>query len=119
MGTTKLEHQTAVEIESENSILRFTRWVRHGRFFQIQHNLLIIIAESAQKSKRKLVSSGECGPKWFVGRNAESKDSIKGVTASAGVAAASSSCFGGRRTMRPHSNSPRGNCCGIADWPQG
>jgi hypothetical protein len=33
-GTTKLEHHTAVEIESENSILRFTRWVRHGRFFK-------------------------------------------------------------------------------------
>jgi hypothetical protein len=33
-GAAKLEHQTAVEIEPENLIIRFTRRVRHGRFFK-------------------------------------------------------------------------------------
>lgn len=32
--TTKLEHQSAVEIESENLISRFSRRVRHSRFFK-------------------------------------------------------------------------------------
>jgi len=34
--TTKLEHQTAVKIEPENLICRFTRRVRRSRFFKTE-----------------------------------------------------------------------------------
>jgi hypothetical protein len=60
-GAAKLQHQSAVEIELENLIVCFTRWVRHRYLDAIQDKVLMPISELPSALRKPERHPGDVG----------------------------------------------------------